>query len=198
MLKSELRKIYLEKRNELSASELADLSGRIAELFFESIDLSSVTNLHTFVRIAKFSEIDTSMIYYKLWRDLVHVRTFAPRMDFDAGEIESVEFAEDTELIESAWGIREPAGDKTVDASELDLVIVPLLAFDKLGYRVGYGKGFYDKLLSKCRADCLKIGLSYFPPVDEIADVAEHDMRLDFCLTPEEIFTAEAQKRRDN
>jgi 5-formyltetrahydrofolate cyclo-ligase len=63
--------------------------------------------------------------------------------------------------------------------------------FDRRGFRVGYGKGFYDKFLSECRADCLKIGLSYFEPIDEISDAQNFDVRLDCCITPKEIFTAE-------
>ena len=63
-----------------------------------------------------------------------------------------------------------------------DLVIVPLLAFDKKGYRVGYGKGFYDRFLQNSKT--LKIGLSFFAPTEEIIDVHLNDVRLDKCITP--------------
>ena len=63
--------------------------------------------------------------------------------------------------------------------SEIDVVLVPLLCSDGQGYRVGYGKGFYDRFLVKCRPDCRKIGLSYFPPVDRIEDVTESDVKMD-------------------
>ncbi|MDH3493028.1 MAG: 5-formyltetrahydrofolate cyclo-ligase, partial [Acidobacteriota bacterium] len=70
----------------------------------------------------------------------------------------------------------------------LDFVLVPLLCFDRRGHRVGYGGGYYDRFLAKVRPDCLKIGLSFFGPVDEIEDVHEGDIRLDYCVMPERIY----------
>ena len=64
------------------------------------------------------------------------------------------------------------------------MVLVPLLAFDKLGHRVGYGKGYYDRFLAKCPPNCLRIGLSLFDPVERIDDVVPTDIRLNSCLTP--------------
>ena len=65
------------------------------------------------------------------------------------------------------------------------LVLVPGVCFDQTGHRVGYGKGFYDRFLKTCRPGCLKVGLSYFEPVDPIDDVHDGDVRLDFIVTPE-------------
>jgi 5-formyltetrahydrofolate cyclo-ligase len=67
-------------------------------------------------------------------------------------------------------------------------VIVPLLCFDRRGHRVGYGKGFYDRYLQKCRPDCIKAGLSFFDPVDLIDDTYADDIPLDICVTPSETF----------
>ena len=68
------------------------------------------------------------------------------------------------------------------------MVILPLLAFDQQGYRVGYGKGFYDKFLSGCREDCLKVGFSYFEPIETIDDCNEFDVPLDLCITPQNVY----------
>ena len=65
---------------------------------------------------------------------------------------------------------------------------MPLLAFDKKGHRVGYGKGFYDKFLSECKPETIKIGLSFFEAEEMIADVFEADVKLDYCVTPEKIY----------
>ena len=91
----------------------------------------------------------------------------------------------DSELIENRWGIREPVSGEVLGPEQIDLVIVPLLCFDASGHRVGYGRGMYDRFLAGCRADCLKVGLSYFPPVAAIDDVSETDIGLDVCITPE-------------
>ena len=70
-----------------------------------------------------------------------------------------------------------------------NLIIVPILAFDKYKYRLGYGKGFYDIFLDKCRKDTLKIGLSFFGAEEEpITDVHENDVKLDYCITPGKVY----------
>lgn len=197
MLKAELRKIYLAKNTSLSIIETAEHSKTIADHFFRHIDLANVKNLHTFLRIEKYNEVDTSAIYQKVWRDFPAIRTLAPRTNVATGEIESVAFGPATELHENKWGIPEPTGEATADASEFDMVIVPLLCFDARGFRVGYGKGFYDKFLKKCREDCIKVGISHFPPVGKIDDVGAHDVRLDLCVTPEEVFATDRTEKTE-
>ncbi|MDQ3180555.1 MAG: 5-formyltetrahydrofolate cyclo-ligase, partial [Acidobacteriota bacterium] len=83
--------------------------------------------------------------------------------------------------------------NELIETEKIDIVLVPLLCFDRKGFRVGYGKGFYDRFLKNCRTDCLKIGLSYFAPIKEISDVQDFDVRLDFSITPEEIFTTKTK-----
>ena len=68
------------------------------------------------------------------------------------------------------------------------MVLVPLLNFDEEGNRVGYGKGYYDRFLAHCRPDCIKVGFSYFEPLDSIDDVHEYDIKLDYGITPGGIF----------
>ena len=187
--KSELRQIYLRKRRSLSDGELVLQSSQIAESFFESIDLITVKTVHTFIPIKKFNEIDTSFIYKRIWGDFSHILTVAPRVDHESGSMTHFAFTSKTGLVENKWGIREPADGKEVDPAAIDLVIVPLLCFDERGYRVGYGKGLYDKFLARCRPDCIKVGLSYFPPVAEIADIDTFDIRIDQCVTPDKVLT---------
>ena len=188
MTKAELRQLYLEKRRALPMAEIAEASRKIAERFFAEIDLDKVKSLSTFIRIAKFSEIDTSNIYYRLWRDQAWIRTFAPRADIETGEIESVALFPDTQFSENRWGVREPLDGETVEPSDLDMVLVPLLCVDANGHRVGYGKGFYDRFLKECRSDCIKVGLNYFPPFKQIFDIGEHDIPLNVCITPEKTY----------
>jgi 5-formyltetrahydrofolate cyclo-ligase len=187
MTKAELRSLYLEKRRSLSPGEVADASRRIAERFFNEIDLTAIGNVHTFVRIPKFNEIDTSNIYFRLWQERRDILTFAPRT-LNATEMESIAFDADTLFDDNKWGIREPLGNEKADPQEFDLVLVPLLCFDESGHRVGYGKGFYDRFLASCRPDCLKVGLSYFPPEPSFVDIHERDVPIDVCITPERNF----------
>ena len=164
------------------------MSSQIAERFFNEVDLAAVRALNTFIRIAKFNEFDTSMIYYRIWHERRGVATSAPVTDRETGELEARYFDEATVLSENDWGIREPAGTERADPRAIDLVIVPLLCFDEGGHRVGYGKGYYDRFLARCRPDCLKLGVSLFPPVAAIDDIHEADVPLDLCITPERTY----------
>jgi 5-formyltetrahydrofolate cyclo-ligase len=94
-------------------------------------------------------------------------------------------------LIPNFWGIFEPLNTRVIADSSVDAVIVPLIAFDEQGNRVGYGGGYYDKFLALCRRDCLKIGVSLFDPVEKIDGIAEYDIRLDQCVTPEKVWSFE-------
>lgn len=187
MFKTELRKFYLQKQKQLSLFDSKIKSGQITDLIFQNFDLNKISFLHCFLSIEKFNEIDTNLIFRKIWRELPQIKTFVPRVNFQVGNIDNLKFAPETELVKNTWEIFEPTHDATIETEKIDLVLVPLLCFSARGFRVGYGRGFYDKFLKNCRADCLKIGLSYFEPVAVIADVQEFDVRLDFCVTPEKI-----------
>lgn len=188
MLKADLRTIYLAKQYLLSPSERLKKSEQIGERFFDTFGLKEVKNIHLFLSIEKNKEIETRLIYEKVWQDFPAIKIFVPRVNKMIDEIEALEFDSATKLILSNWQILEPVEDNLVDAKQIDIVLVPLLSFDKTGFRVGYGKGYYDKFLKKCRANCLKIGLSYFPPIAEISDTNEFDVTLDYCVTPEKIW----------
>ena len=95
---------------------------------------------------------------------------------------------DNTKIKKNDYGIPEPVDGLEVPTAKIDVVFVPLLAYDKTGHRVGYGKGFYDIFLKECKPDVIKVGLSYFDPEDSIADIAENDIRLNFCVTPDGIF----------
>jgi 5-formyltetrahydrofolate cyclo-ligase len=89
-----------------------------------------------------------------------------------------------TPVESNANGIPEPLSFDFIDPKILDAIVVPMLVADKKGFRVGYGKGFYDAFLPNCRADCLRIGISYFPPIESISDVGNHDEALHLCISP--------------
>lgn len=191
MTKSELRKTYLAKRRALSADERRTASQAIADRFFAEVDMTVVRFLHCFIAIDKFNEVDTTIVFRRLWNEFTETRTVVPRVNSSTGELDSLLFTPETELAENAWGIHEPATDELVAAAEIDVVLVPLLCFDATAHRVGYGKGYYDRFLARCRPDCRKFGLSYFPPVDEISDVHDGDIRLNLTVTPDRLYPME-------
>lgn len=145
--------------------------------------------LHCFIAIEKFNEVDTTLIFRRLWGEFPQVTTVVPRVDIQTGEMRHLKFTPDTELVKNVWDIYEPGHNEYVEINEIDIVLVPMLCFDRQLHRVGFGKGFYDRFLSSLRADSQTIGLSYFPPVEKIDDIHEDDVALDICVTPTNILS---------
>ncbi len=188
MRKSELRQNYLSKQKALSPQDRGVRSAAISEILFETFDLSQIEYLHLFLPIEKFNEINTRLIVEEVWRTHPHIQILVPRVDFSSDDIKSLSFTPDTNLAKNAWHIDEPTHDEFVDAEIVDMVLVPGLCFDSGGHRVGYGKGFYDRFLKRCRADCKKVGLTYFEPVDKIDDTHDGDVRLDIIISPDRMY----------
>lgn len=188
MTKLELREIYSAKRKELTTAECAKLSLQLYHLFFSSIDLSFIKVLHTYLAIEKNNEPDTWMIIDRIRREYPHIRISIPRISNEGG-LENFYFEGLHQLKNNSLGIPEPQQGSPTPTEKIDVVIVPLLAFDQQGHRVGYGKGYYDRFLSQCRKTCSKNGLSFFDPTTDIEDIDSHDIRLDRCLTPQRVWT---------
>ena len=87
------------------------------------------------------------------------------------------------------YGIPEPKNGKKIKNNLIDVVFVPLLSYDKKGNRVGYGKGFYDRFLSNLSIKTIKIGLSLYEPENYIEGIDENDIKIDYCVTPNKIFS---------
>lgn len=182
MTKKELRKLFLERRKALSEASCVSLNLAIYSTFFTAIDLSFIKVVHTYLPMANTREPDTWAILDRIRREFPHIRICLPRVAGD--ELEHIFYEGPQQLQASAWGIPEPRQGVPVALQKIDLVIVPLLAVDRNGHRVGYGRGFYDRMLNSVRPDCRKIGLSFFEPVQAIDDVDQHDVPLNACITP--------------
>lgn len=187
MTKQELRILYKEKRKELNAREVAIKTDLIL-INFQKIDLPFLSVAHTYVASQKLGEVETFHLIEFLKFKNPGIKILVPKVDLASGKMEHFHFQEDTEMIENFYGIAEPSTGIKISPEEIDLVLVPLLAFDKTGYRVGYGKGYYDKFLEECREDVIKIGLSFFEPEEQIDDRNQFDIRLSYCVTPEDVY----------
>ena len=187
MTKAALRKIYKEKRSHLSPQEMEKFTDLIL-IHFQQIKLPFLSCIHTYIASRKLGEADTSAITGYLQFKNPGLKLLVPKIDITSVDMQHLHFDDEVELIHNAFGIAEPSSGKITGPDEIDLVLVPLLAFDKHGYRVGYGKGYYDKFLSQCREDVIKIGLSFFEPVDEIDDINQFDISLNYCVTPQQVY----------
>ncbi|WP_158825806.1 5-formyltetrahydrofolate cyclo-ligase [Mucilaginibacter lacusdianchii] len=183
MNKQDLRKLYIAKRNALSQAEYDDLNHALLRQF-QKVDLQGVNCVHLFLPIYKRKEPDTFLI--RDWLQVTHprIKRVFPKADFANNTMQHFADDADLQLATNAFGIPEPVNGNLVTAAEIDLVLIPLLAFDRRGYRVGYGKGFYDRFLAECRPDTQFVGLSFFEPVDVIEDLNEFDKPMHKCITP--------------
>jgi 5-formyltetrahydrofolate cyclo-ligase len=185
MLKAELRKKYMQKRKALSTDEAFLLSEKIFENFINYFKPVSGDKVHIFIPIEKFKEIDTQIfINYFLSRN-IHV--FVPKI-VDAKLI-SVEIFKDTKFELNNWNISEPVSNEDSGENDFNYVITPLLYCDKKGNRVGYGKGFYDVFFENIPSETKKIGVNYFNPDENIDDVWENDILLDYLITPTDVLS---------
>ncbi|MCB2406638.1 5-formyltetrahydrofolate cyclo-ligase [Hymenobacter lucidus] len=191
MLKSELRRQMLSWRQALSELELATRSQQVAARLFKETYLTQLRAIHVFLPIQRQRELDTWGIIRRFWREFPEVHMVVPVMQEDGRSLRHYLLTPDTELVENAWNVPEPLNAAEVAPQELDAVLIPLLAFDEAGNRVGYGKGFYDRFLQQCRPDVLLIGLSLEDPVARIADAWEGDVRLHACVTPGRVWRFE-------
>jgi 5-formyltetrahydrofolate cyclo-ligase len=188
MNKAELRIKYLKKRAALTASQKA-ISEDLALIQFQKLDIEIPSLIMTYAVIEKMNEFDPQQIVdYCYFKNPRHVLLY-PVVDKKADNLQSVLVNDETEFKVNAYGIPEPVDALPVFPEEIDLVIVPLLAFDVKGYRVGYGKGYYDKFLKLCREDVIKVGFSFFDPEESIEGVDQYDVKLDYCINPERIYS---------
>lgn len=181
MNKKELRVKYKALRKELSLEEIEDKSLAIANRLLQ-LDIWEKTYFHLFLTIEEQKEVDTEFLLQLLaGKDKEIV---VSKSNFDTLEMTHYLLTDNTKFQKNEYNIYEPVDGIEVPNTKIDVVFVPLLAYDKQGNRVGYGKGFYDAFLSKCSKEVIKIGVSFFPPEETIDDVYPTDIRLDYCITP--------------
>lgn len=186
MNKQELRVDYQARRNRLSKIEFDISCEKIKTLFLDFLDDISGEVFHVFLPIIEKNEVNTWLIIKELWQRQAIIIT--PKTNFKNNHLSHHPLTQDTKLIKNKWGVPEPMTEKEVLESEIDVIVIPLLAFDENGYRVGYGKGYYDRFLPNCRVDAVKVGLSLFPPERQIDDMNEFDVPLDVCITPDRLY----------
>ncbi|RZJ63219.1 MAG: 5-formyltetrahydrofolate cyclo-ligase [Flavobacterium sp.] len=186
MTKKELRVKYKALRNELSHDDADDKSLAIANKLLE-LDIWDKAYFHVFLSIEEQKEINNEFILHILAakdREVV-----ISKSDFETCGMVHYLLTDNTKIKKNKYGIPEPIDGIEVPPNKIDVVFVPLLAFDKDGHRTGYGKGFYDRFLSGCRPDVVKVGLSFFEAEEKIDDVNPTDILLDYCVTPSRVYS---------
>lgn len=169
----------------MSPGDLSRRSEQIINAALSSFALAQKT-VSLFLPIERKKEINT----YTLWEKLMAMdaQVAVPKVNSSKQDLKHYMLVDHKQLELSEMGIPEPKSGKIIAAHKIDVVFVPLMCFDLNGHRIGYGGGYYDRFLKKCNNQCIFIGLSAYPPVEKIEDVAPHDIKLHACVTPDEVF----------
>ena len=183
--KKELRTKYKQLRNLLSNHDVEKMSLEIANQLL-NMAVWEQKYFHIFLPIIENREVDTEYILHILAGKDKEV--VVSKSDFETRQMTHYLLTDATKFRKNNYNIPEPVDGLEVPVTKIDVIFVPLLAFDINGNRVGYGKGFYDVFLKECRPDTLKIGLSFFEAEEAIDDVFEKDVTLDFCITPNRVY----------
>lgn len=185
MKKSELRQKYKQLRSQLSENDIDDFSIAIANQLL-TLDIWNKSFFHIFLTIEEQKEINTDFILNILAGKDKHI--VISKSNFDDYSMSHYLLTDSTTIKKNRYNIPEPIDGIEIKPSQLEVVFIPLLAFDTAGNRIGYGKGFYDRFLASCKPETIKIGLSFFEAEDEISDFSKNDIKLDYCIIPNKIY----------
>ena len=184
--KDELRKKYRNLRKELTEDVINNLSLDIANKLL-SLEIWNYEFYHVFLSIANLKEINTDFILSILSGKDKNI--VISKSDFETRTLQNFLLTDGTKIKLNKYNIPEPIDGIEINNSKIEVVFVPLLACDKKGNRIGYGKGFYDTFLANCKPETIKIGLSFYEVEEAVFPILESDIALDYCVTPQNIYT---------
>lgn len=186
MLKSELRSHYKQLRSTLSSDEIERMSQQMAQLSLQ-LPIWKAQYFHLFLPIVTQKEVNTIYLRSKLQEK--NKKIVVSKSDFKTASMQHFMWSNTTKMTTNRYGIPEPDEGIRLKEHQIEVVFVPLLAFDKKGNRVGYGKGFYDRFLSKCLPNTIKIGLSFFPPTKALINTDPKDIAMDYVISPNQLYS---------
>ena len=179
-MKKELRKKFIKERNTLPEEYIIEASNKIFSLL-EELDLFNKAE-RIFVFVGFGSEITTEIFIKK---HLANKQIYVPKIV--NGDMKLVNITRWDSLKPGHFNVLEPESDDFYNGF-VDLVITPSIVFNKQGYRLGYGKGYYDKYFSQNNYK-VSIGLSYDQLLQDNIPTEEHDQKVDFIITEKGIIT---------
>ncbi len=183
--KSHIRKSVLINRKKLS-NELVELrSKEVCDRAASFIEEAGFRQIHCFLPIVKNKEVNTWPLIKLL--TLSQKEVVVSATDFETEKMTHFLYYESLKFEDDAFGIPTPVSIDNIALDRVDAVLIPLLAADKKGNRVGYGKGYYDRLLLEMPQNVKKIGLSLSPSFDLFIFVEPQDVPLDYLITPFEL-----------
>lgn len=186
-MKNQLRQAYKRIRQELSSAEVQIFSTQIANQLFQT---SFWHDSHTIMLYLSFqNEVATDLIYQQGW--LEGKMMLAPICSAQEGIMEMSSLTSFSQLEHNRYGIRELPYhlQQTVPADMIDLCLIPGIAFDHKGNRLGFGVGYYDRYLSNIRPQVKRIALAYECQISpSLLPTDTYDLPMDYILTEKQLY----------
>ena len=182
--KRALRRQVLAERDRLPERERAAMSAAIVDRLLALDELRGARTVMAFWSFG--GEVDTLPLLERL--EAAGTQVVLPRIE--DRDVEPVAYAAGDPLAETSFGAKEPASGRRLEPSELDVVVVPGVAFDRAGGRVGYGAGFYDRLLGRVRDDAFAVAVASGLQVVDRVPAGGTDRRVDAVVTEREVIRA--------
>jgi 5-formyltetrahydrofolate cyclo-ligase len=188
-----LRQALRQSRENLSREEVTKYSQLIVARLIKIAPFENTKSLHTYLPIVNKKEVSTYPLLEHIWQNFSSIKVFVPILGGE--QFNSASIGPKTKFRKIKFDISEPSKLQTSKNNQLyDIIIVPMLGFDRQGHRLGYGKGYYDHFLAE-QHGAVKIGLAYsFSEVKEGLPHEAHDIAMDSVITQSEIIFSPASK----
>ena len=187
MDKHTLRKVYLEKRRSLTALEYNKRNNLLCSRLITFVKEKGFQKIHLFFSIQKFKEAELQLFLDWAYSQ-PNLQLVTSVSNLEEASMQHYLIGKDSQFRLNKWGIPEPVDDKPFDIKELDCVLVPMVIGSKEGHRIGYGKGYYDQFLMQCAKETIFIGLNLGPLIEGTIYTEQHDIRMDWMMTPFQLF----------
>lgn len=184
-MKNTIRKINKIRRSEMCAEEVREKSNDAAGIFIKSEFYKNSSQIMLYMPLG--NETDTSEIIQRAFSD--GKKCIFPVTNPITGEITPYYANKGTSFKKGAFSVFEPENNESADVGQIDVFIVPGIAFDRTGTRVGFGKGCYDRFLKY--TDAVKIGFCYDFQIADCIPADKHDIKMDFLITESELIKCE-------
>ena len=173
----------LSKRNSLTKKQVKQRSNEVQKLVEELPEFKNAKCIMLYYGVN--NEVETRSLIEKALS--LGKRIALPATNFEKRAMVAREINSLDELAETSQGLLEPKTQKPVEAKEIDLIIVPGVAFDKTCSRIGRGMGFYDSLLRKTSTKIPLIGLCFEENLEEKLPIESHDVKMNIVITDKKI-----------
>ena len=159
-----MRESALLRRKAISQDTYELLNSSLTDQLLKLIQSKNYQAIHFFLPIEKNNEPDFRKLFPVLWKE--GRRIIVSKTHFKSKTLTHYWLEPSTMLVENSWGIPEPVDATQTSIENAELIVVPLLLADRSSHRIGYGGGFYDKLLADYHGNT--VGVSLFPPIEKV------------------------------